>query len=47
MQDRIEQFLEYLAVECGLAANSIKAYRQDLEHFAEFLTAKAKMTFQR
>ena len=33
----IQQFADYLRVERGLAANTIKAYRQDLMGFAKFL----------
>ena len=33
----IRQFTEYLLVERGLAANTIKAYRQDLVGFAKFV----------
>ena len=31
------RFLDYLASECGLAENTVKAYRQDLTAFALFL----------
>jgi integrase/recombinase XerD len=37
MKDLIEQFAHYLAVECGLRPNSLKAYRADLGDFAAFL----------
>ena len=45
MTDRVEQFLEYLTVECGLAANSIAAYRNDLSHFCAYLTGRGKQAF--
>jgi integrase/recombinase XerD len=37
MQDLIAQFLDYLALERGLARNSLAAYRRDLEGHADFL----------
>jgi integrase/recombinase XerD len=42
IQELISSFLDYCAVELGLADNSIKAYRADLEKFAAFL-AKEKI----
>lgn len=33
----IDIFLDYLAVECGLAENTLLAYRRDLERFVEHL----------
>ena len=36
----IEEFLNYLSVEKGLANNSIEAYRQDLSRYSEFLNRK-------
>jgi integrase/recombinase XerD len=33
-RDAIEDFLRYLADECGLADNTIRAYRRDLRRFA-------------
>ncbi|MBI4115685.1 MAG: site-specific tyrosine recombinase XerD [Candidatus Omnitrophica bacterium] len=38
----LEEFLNYLSVEKGLASNSIDAYRQDLRQYGEFL-AKRKV----
>jgi integrase/recombinase XerD len=46
MNDHIEQFLEYLTVECGLAANSIGAYRSDLGHFCAYLAGRGKRAFR-
>ena len=45
MTDHVEQFLEYLTVECGLAENSIAAYRNDLSHFCAYLTGRGKRAF--
>jgi integrase/recombinase XerD len=38
---RVEAFLDMLAAERGAAANTIGAYRRDLEHFAAFLSDRA------
>lgn len=38
-----EEFLNYLSVEKGLAANTLTAYRQDLVHYGDFLK-KEKVT---
>jgi len=35
----IDAFIEMLAAERGAAANTLEAYRRDLEHFAGFLSA--------
>jgi len=40
MRELIETFLNYLSVERGLAANTLSAYRQDLEIFMDFLSDK-------
>ncbi len=37
MQDLVERFLDHLALERGLARNSLAAYRRDLEGHAAFL----------
>ena len=36
-RDKIDLFLDYLAVECGLADNTITSYHRDLCKFAAFL----------
>ncbi|MCL6453246.1 MAG: site-specific tyrosine recombinase XerD [Alicyclobacillus sp.] len=37
MDDRIDAFVEYLAVERGLSQNTLESYRRDLEGFLRFL----------
>lgn len=37
MRELIQQFLDYLSVERGLAPNTIQAYTRDLKEFAAFL----------
>ena len=39
-QEAIDSFLNYLAVECGLAENTLKAYRSDCGRLAGFLEKK-------
>jgi len=41
----VELFLDYLLVECGLAENSVTAYRRDLAHFCAYLAARKKTEF--
>ncbi|MBZ0167724.1 MAG: site-specific tyrosine recombinase XerD [Candidatus Omnitrophica bacterium] len=40
MKEQIEEFLNYLAVERGLAQNTLLAYRRDLLKYAAFLKKK-------
>jgi integrase/recombinase XerD len=42
MNELVELFLDYLAVECGLAANSIASYRRDLKRFCAYLSSRGK-----
>jgi integrase/recombinase XerD len=37
MKELIQQFLDYLSVERGLAPNTIQAYSRDLNNFAQYL----------
>ena len=37
LSDQIDPLLDYLAIECGLADNTIMAYDRDLRKFAEYL----------
>lgn len=40
MKENIEEFINYLAVERGLADNTLLAYRQDLKKYSFFLSKK-------
>lgn len=40
IKDQIEEFLNYLAVERGLAQNTLLAYRRDLLKYAEYLKGR-------
>lgn len=44
MKDLIEDFLNYLAVERGLAKNTLAAYRRDLNKYTAFLAEKKKVS---
>jgi len=46
VNELVKQFLEYLVVECGLAENSIKAYRNDLRRFCAYLATRNKPGFE-
>ena len=37
MDDAIKQFSDYLNIECGLAKNTLSAYKQDLTKFSNYL----------
>jgi len=37
MNDVIAEFIDYLSVERGLAANTLESYSRDLKHFTKFL----------
>jgi integrase/recombinase XerD len=41
MKDKIDEFLGYLEIECGLSRNTILAYRRDLSRFTGPLTRPA------
>ena len=40
MQPLVEEFLDYIVVEKGLAKNSVEAYRRDLVKFEGFLKTR-------
>ncbi len=39
MEELIQSFLDYLALECGLSKNTVLAYRNDLRKFSTFMKA--------
>jgi integrase/recombinase XerD len=45
MQDKIDEFLSYLEIECGLSRNTILAYGRDLRTFQGPLTRPAIQDF--
>jgi integrase/recombinase XerD len=47
MKELIDIFLSYLSVERGLARNTIIAYKEDLEHYIDFLTELHIDTFSK
>ncbi len=49
MIDPVERFLNYLTVEKGLSANTLEAYRRDIQKFKRYLegTGKKIMNFKR
>lgn len=47
MDELIQQFLDYLSVERGLAPNTIDAYGRDLRRFSEFLQKRGGLSFDK
>lgn len=47
MNPYVEEFINYLAVERGLADNTLAAYRRDLEKYAAFVTAEGAADLRR
>jgi len=47
MKELVDTFLSYLSVERGLSRNTIISYKEDLEHYIEFLTALHIDTFSK
>jgi len=45
-QELIENFLDYLSLERGLAYNTIVSYRYDLSKYYEFIISKKNINFQ-
>jgi integrase/recombinase XerD len=45
VNELVRLFLEYLVVECGLAENTLEAYRRDLAHFCAYLAERKKPDF--
>lgn len=41
MEDLIRQFIDYLHVERGLAANTLESYGRDIRHFSHFVACDA------
>ncbi len=42
MSDEVRQYLQYLVVERGLAANTVQSYERDLRRYAAFVTARGR-----
>ena len=42
MIDPVERFLNYLTVEKGLSANTLEAYRRDIQKFRGYLKESSK-----
>ena len=47
MKNKIDEFINYLSVERGLANNTLLAYRRDLTKYAEFSEKKGVDDAQR
>ena len=43
LNELIEQFLDYLAVECGVAKNTLSAYRRDMAKLRRFMVVRHLM----
>ena len=44
MKEFIDEFMNYLSVERGLAKNTLLAYRRDLEKYIDYLSQKGIKT---
>jgi integrase/recombinase XerD len=44
MNDWIERFMEYIAVERGLSANTLESYQRDLTAFTTYLSTTSNST---
>ena len=42
MDEWVDAFLSYLTVECGLAENTLHAYRRDLGGFVRHIKAQGR-----
>jgi integrase/recombinase XerD len=42
VSDEVRQYLQYLVVERGLAANTVQSYERDLRRYAAFVTARGR-----
>ena len=40
MKEFIDEFMNYLSVERGLASNTLLAYRRDLNKYTDYLSQK-------
>ena len=44
MKEFIDEFMNYLSVERGLAKNTLLAYRRDLDKYIDYLSQKGIKT---